>query len=170
MADSSLFLSDFVHSLPRGARVLDVGCGSGRDLKWLKAQGFHAEGLDRSPELVDFAERYSGCRVWQADFETWDFKDMKVEGLLFSGSLVHLSEEKVISVMERLGCLLADGGRIYVSLKEGKGTYRDKNGRIFYLWEQERAESLWKGLGRDILFFRRQRSGAGTDWLGWVLE
>ncbi|WP_179953134.1 class I SAM-dependent methyltransferase [Desulfobotulus mexicanus] len=168
--DSSAFLSDFVSFLPEGARVFDMGCGSGRDLKWLKAQGFHAEGLERSPELAAFARSYSGCRVWEADFENWDFKDIKADGLLFSGSLVHLPEERVISVMERLGSLLTGHGRIYVSLKEGNGTYRDKNGRIFYLWEKEKAESLWGKVGRNILFFSSQKSGAGTDWLSWVLE
>ena len=38
--------------LPRGARVLDVACGSGRHTRWLVAQGFEVTAIDRDAQAV----------------------------------------------------------------------------------------------------------------------
>ena len=46
-----------------GAATLDVGSGSGRDVHWLREQGFDAEGIERSATLLAFArQRYPDCR------------------------------------------------------------------------------------------------------------
>ena len=39
--DTRSFLSPFEKRLSKGSRILDVGCGSGRDLLWLKERGYH---------------------------------------------------------------------------------------------------------------------------------
>lgn len=169
-ADPAEFLLPFVESLRPGGAVLDVGCGSGRDLLWLRERGLCAEGLERSPELASFAESYSGCRVHRGDFRFWNLEDVRVDGLLFSGSLVHLPPQEVADIMLRfLPCLL-QGGRIYISLKEGRGMEQDGYGRCFHLWEEAAGLSLWKELGLAVCHFSRQSSAAGTSWLGWVLR
>ena len=43
------FLTPLADRLPAGSLVLDVGCGSGRDLCWMKSKGFRVMGLERSP-------------------------------------------------------------------------------------------------------------------------
>jgi SAM-dependent methyltransferase len=50
-------LRRFVELLPRGARVLDYGCGIGRELAWMRQQGLVVEGLDGTPEFVHAARR-----------------------------------------------------------------------------------------------------------------
>src|SRR5687768_17525796 len=42
----------FPVAFPRGSRVLDLGCGSGRDLNALTDAGYEACGLDGSPEML----------------------------------------------------------------------------------------------------------------------
>ena len=48
--------------------ILDLGCGSGRDLRYFRSLGHDATGLDGSMELVTMARRYSGCDVLHQDF------------------------------------------------------------------------------------------------------
>lgn len=47
--DPAPFLTPLADRLPAGSLVLDVGCGSGRDLCWMKSKGFRVMGLERSP-------------------------------------------------------------------------------------------------------------------------
>ena len=48
----------FASSFPAGGRVLDIGCGSGRDLAELARQGFLPFGVDGTPEFVELAQQY----------------------------------------------------------------------------------------------------------------
>jgi len=57
------WLSPFMARLPAGAPVVDLGCGAGRDLKFLRVAGFAAIGLDRSEPLARIAGRHSNAPV-----------------------------------------------------------------------------------------------------------
>src|SRR5687768_3229460 len=46
-------------------RILDLGCGPGRDLVAFRDLGHDVVGLDGCPEFVDMARAVSGCEVWQ---------------------------------------------------------------------------------------------------------
>ena len=74
--DSSTFLSPLSSKLSPGAFILDVGCGSGRDLLWLKKRGFSVTGFEKSPELAGLARKNSGCQVIEGDFISYDFSLM----------------------------------------------------------------------------------------------
>jgi SAM-dependent methyltransferase len=86
--DPSSFLTPFAENLKPKATILDIGCGSGRDLLWLKKLGFKATGFERSPSLADLAGKNAGCDVIEGDFETYDFSNIQSDAVLFSGSLV----------------------------------------------------------------------------------
>ena len=38
---------------PRGARILDIGCGTGEDAVWLAAQGYRVHGVDESDAMIE---------------------------------------------------------------------------------------------------------------------
>ena len=53
--DPSSFLEPLARRLPPEAFILDVGCGSGRDLMWMAKRGFEVIGFERSPGLAELA-------------------------------------------------------------------------------------------------------------------
>jgi len=55
LIDPSSFLEPLARRLPPEAFILDVGCGSGRDLVWMKKRGFEVIGFERSPGLAELA-------------------------------------------------------------------------------------------------------------------
>ena len=71
--DPSSFLVLLAKRLPPEAFVLDMGCGSGRDLLWMKKQGFDVIGFERSPGLAELARDNAGCEVIEGDLETYNF-------------------------------------------------------------------------------------------------
>lgn len=53
----------FASSFPAGGRVLDIGCGSGRDLAELALQGFDPFGVDGTPEFVELKQYHPELKV-----------------------------------------------------------------------------------------------------------
>ena len=169
--DPSSFLMPFVRALPENAAVLDIGCGSGRDLLWLKNRGFSPIGLERSPGLVRLARRHSGCEVICGDFETYDFSSLLFGALLAAGSLVHIPHHRLAPVMGNICAALRPGGIFYISLKEGQGAKTDHVGRTFYLWQTPALMEIFK---KQRLLVRHQSHtlsvlNSKDPWLGFVL-
>lgn len=128
------FLRPFVRFLDPGMSVLDVGCGSGRDLLWLKQLGFLTTGLERSEGMARFARDYSGCDVIPGDFETFDFSKFSVDAILASGAFVHVPHGRLVHTISNVKQALTPGGVFCVSLKHGDGMQTDSFGRQFYFW------------------------------------
>lgn len=172
--DSAGFLSGFVRRLRPGAHVLDVGCGSGRDLLWLKQQGFAVTGFDASPGLAELARRHAGCIVVEGDFEIFDFKTLSVDAVLMSGSLVHLSHDRLAPALKNILNALKKipDTRVYLSLKEGEGFSRHTHNRTYYLWRDQDVRSVISDLGLTVLETSRLESarGNGEIWLGYILS
>ncbi|PIE70922.1 MAG: methyltransferase type 11 [Deltaproteobacteria bacterium] len=169
--DPSGFLGPFVRYLSPGDRILDVGCGSGRDLKWLKEKGFQPIGIDRAPRLAAMAAAHSGCQVQVGDAADYPFDTLEVDALMASGSLVHIPHASLEGMLLRmLGCL-KPGGVFYLSLKAGRGEKYDAFGRRFYLWQEADLERVFARCRLEVrdLSVSRSALNSGDTWLGYVL-
>ena len=166
------FLAPFAERLTAGAIVLDVGCGAGRDLLWMKKKGFDVIGFDRSSGLIELARENAGCEVIEGDFETYDFSAISVDAIMLIGALVHIPYDRFSDVFKNIIFALSEFGKILIALKEGTGTRTDTEGRTFYLWEDEKARAIFDSLGFKVCDFSRSASktGSGEIWLGYVLE
>ncbi len=170
--DPSDFLAPLVERLTAGAIVFDVGCGSGRDLLWMKKKGFDVIGLDRSSGLVEIAMENVGCKVIEGDFETYDFSVIYADAIMLIGAMVHIPYDRFSDVFRNIVSSLSDFGKILITLKEGSGTRTDTEGRTFYLWKDEKARAIFDSLGFKVCDFSRSvsKTGSGEIWLGYVLE
>ena len=71
--DVSQNRSALVAAMPRNpGKILDLGCGPGRDLVAFSQQGHEVVGLDATPAFVEYARQVSGCEVWQQTFLSLD--------------------------------------------------------------------------------------------------
>ena len=170
--DPGPFLAPFAARLLPGARVVDIGCGSGRDLLWLKKKGFDPVGVERSQGLADLARHHSGCRVISGDFHCFDFSGMEADGILLAGALVHLEKTQVLPVLERILQGLKPEGILFFSVKQGEGCTADGFGRRFHLWHREEPHSVVKALPVSLLSTTSNRSAleTGETWLGVLVE
>jgi len=194
--DPAPFLETFIQIAPHGSRVWDIGCGSGRDLRWLKERGFHAVGLERSAGLASLARIYSDCEVVEADFETFDFSGLNADCMLMTGSLVHLHWDKLQTVLSHIIKGLKPQGVIYISLKKGQEnsclqntnlTKREKqpttieeeknlrevdSKRVFYMWSPKLLEQIFHQLSLEVINFSERASmlKTGEIWLGYLMR
>ncbi|SMC55053.1 Methyltransferase domain-containing protein [Desulfocicer vacuolatum DSM 3385] len=170
--DPAPFLLPVITHLPVGGEVWDVGCGSGRDLLWLKQKGFKAVGLERSQGLASLAAKYSGCRVIQGDFNTFDFSRLAVDAIFLTGALVHVPHRAFLPLLRNIIAGLKPGGVLFLSLKEGHGVRQDEKGRRFYLWQEDDLVPLLQQNFLKILNSSKDSSllATGENWLAHVLK
>jgi SAM-dependent methyltransferase len=170
--DPSPFLALLTRFLKNGSEILDIGCGSGRDLLWLQERGYRATGFERSAGLVEYARRHSGCPVIKGDFSVFDFSVFQFDALLLIGALVHVQDSAFAETLVRISRAVRGDGMIYLTLKEGAGCSQNEDGRIFTLWQPENLERIFADLGMMIVDFARTGSAVNHKdiWLGYLLK
>lgn len=130
----------FLAELPEGAYILDVGCGSGRDILAFKNKGYQVDAIDYSEELVKKASRLTGIPIKLKSFyEVDDYE--AYDGIWACASLLHCERDRLIEVVGKLVNALKQNGVLYMSLKYGDSD-REKDGRQFTDLNGAQAEVL----------------------------
>jgi len=107
-------------SLLRGRRVLDVGCGPGRDLEFFSRSDMDAVGVDNAQSMVDKC-RGKGLRVYQMDLEDLTFEPDSFDGVWAYASLLHVPKCRFPSALQEMMRVLDEEGIFYLGMKEGVG-------------------------------------------------
>ena len=171
--DFSATQERFARLLPMGGRVLDLGCGSGRDARWFRGRGFDVTATDGSAELAAIAERVAGIPVRVELF--CDLEEVGTyDGVWACSSILHLPKPLLADVMRRIERALVPGGALYTSFKHGDFEGM-RNGRHFTDFDEPTfrafvadssdlaVEDLW--ISADV------RSGRGDErWLNAILR
>jgi len=100
-------------------RILDLGCGPGRDLRAFKALGHEPVGLDGSAHFVEMAQNWSGCTVLHQDFVALDLPPASFEGIFANASLFHVPSAVLLDVLLRLHAALKPRGVLFSSNPRG---------------------------------------------------
>lgn len=127
--DMASLYQPFVAELPAQGRVLDAGCGSGRDSRAFAGLGYDVDAFDASPEMVAMACQHSGLAVRQMRFAEVEAVS-RYDGIWCCASLLHVPSAELPDALHRLARALKPGGIWYVSFKYGEGE-RAKEGRRF---------------------------------------
>jgi SAM-dependent methyltransferase len=100
-------------------RILDLGCGPGRDLRTFKALGHEPVGIDGSARFVDMAREWSGCTVWQQDFVALSLPPASFDGIFANASLFHVPSAALQGVLQQLHAALKPRGVLFSSNPRG---------------------------------------------------
>jgi len=100
-------------------RILDLGCGPGRDLATFRERGHEPVGLDGAPSFVRMARNHAGCEVLQQDFLALDLPAGRFDGVFANAVLFHVPTQELPRVLRELWTTLACGGVLFVSNPRG---------------------------------------------------
>ena len=134
---------EFLPHVPEGGRILDAGCGSGRDALFFKRQGYAVTAFDASPEIASNASQTLGDPV-----EVMDFLHVEAvsefDGIWACASLLHVPTRDMDDVLHRLTRALKPGAVLYASFKYGSAE-GCRDGRFFNDCDEAKLKDL---LGR----------------------
>lgn len=147
--DMSLWRDKFESYLADGGRILDAGCGSGRDSKAFKQHGFSVVAFDASKEMCKATSELIGQEVLQMKFQEIDFEE-EFDGIWACASLLHVAYEELPSVMAKLRKGLKSKGIIYVSFKYGT-TKMIKGERTFSNFTEATVEKMLNETGFEVI-------------------
>jgi SAM-dependent methyltransferase len=122
-------------------RVLDFGCGPGRDLAAFRALGHDPIGLEGSPVFAAMAREHSGCEVWQQNFLELQLPDGRFDGIFANASLFHVPSRELPRVLRELRAALRPGGVLFTSNPRGNNEEGWNRGRygVYHDLESWRA-------------------------------
>ena len=141
MVDMQSLYQPFLNLLPDFGKILDLGCGSGRDALAFKNMGYQIEAIDYSAELVKQASELTGIEVRLQSF--YDLNEINTyDGVWACASLLHCERHRLVDVLQKMIQSLKSNGVIYMSFKYGYQD-REKDVREFTdLNEQQACELL----------------------------
>jgi len=111
-------------------RILDFGCGPGRDLKVFASLGHAAVGLEGAARFAEMARGLSGCEVWQQDFLGLDLPNQQFDGVFANAALFHVPSQELPRVLRELHATLKPGGVLFSSNPRGRNEEGWNQGRF----------------------------------------
>jgi SAM-dependent methyltransferase len=165
----------FLPLLKPGGRILDAGCGSGRDTLAFLRRGYRVDAFDGSSEMSRRASALTGIEVRLRMFESLLDAPLrqKYDGVWCCASLLHVERDLLPSVMGALRDALEPGGTMYLSFKHGE-TDRIKDGRKFTDLTEQGLEQILLAIGGCELTDRwvtdDQRPGRSDKWLNAIVR
>ena len=126
----------FLKLLPKGGKILDLGCGSGRDSMNFMKLGYEVIAVDGAKKLAKKASVLLGKEVIVSTFEELELKE-KFHGIWACASLLHIKREDLKTVLNNLYNNLEDNGVFYMSFKYGEKEYVDDKNRYFNCFTDE---------------------------------
>jgi SAM-dependent methyltransferase len=137
-------------------RILDFGCGPGRDLKAFRDLGHEAIGLEGAERFVEMAREYSGCEVWLQDFLKLDLPPEFFDGIFANAALFHVPSRELPRVLCELWGSLKPAGVLFSSNPRGDNEEGWNDGRYgcYYNLEHWRALVIAAGFAEITHYYR----------------
>lgn len=145
-------------SMLQGKRILDAGCGSGRDVLYFQEDGYDVIGVDLAEAMIEEAKKLApGANLKNMDFRKMSFKDNSFDGIWSMTSLVHIPRDQIVSTLQEFYRVLDNNGVLYISVKRGQGEKEEidekyeNTSRTFVYFEMKEMEEYLKEAGFTIL-------------------
>lgn len=172
-ADMSEQYQRFLPLLKKGAKILDVGSGSGRDACYFQKQGYQVTALEPSKNLCREIRKVFSGEIVCSEVQNYRPTE-RYDGIWACASLIHLKEEEVLHFFEKIDLYLEDSGIIYVSGKNGISTGEVEDGRFFLEFTEQLVEKILtvnKQLKLEQLWYTEDvNSRKGFRWLNVIFR
>jgi len=100
-------------------KILDFGCGPGRDLLRFKSLGHQPVGLDGAPRFCEMAYEYADVEVLHQNFLNLELAPAHFDGIFANATLFHVPQQELHQVLTKLFASLKPGGVLFSSNPRG---------------------------------------------------
>jgi SAM-dependent methyltransferase len=154
--DNKRELGEFTSLLPKKAKVLDAGCGTGVPVaKFLVENGFDVTGIDFSKNMIKLASKnVPKARFVLKDMTKLDFKADSFDGLTAFYSIIHVPREKHFLTFQSLHRILKPDGMMLICLGPDEWEATDKYYGTEMFWshyDAKKSLQLVRKAGFEII-------------------
>jgi len=152
----------------KGLKILDFGCGPGRDLIWFRDAGHAPTGIDGAESFVAQASERSGCPVWQQDFLKLDLPASSFDGIFANATLFHVPKLDILRVLGQLRDSLVPEGVLFASNPRGNDEETFTSGRFCTFYRDETWLALVESAGFDPVEHYWRPKGLPREQQPWL--
>ena len=151
-------IADFFIKNLKGKKILDVGCGPGRDAKYFSEKGLDITGIDLTKKFIEMASKNAPkARFIRMDMRKIDFSPNTFDGIWSCASFLHLPKSEAKSTLREFRRILKPRALLYISIKEGdkekfvkKDEYKGYT-KLFAFYSKKELKNLIKSSKFNIL-------------------
>jgi SAM-dependent methyltransferase len=141
----------FLKHIKDGGKILDFGCGSGRDSLYFHNLGYEVYPIDGSIEMCKLAHQYTSLPVKCINFNELSDIDF-YDGIWACSTILHVPRKELLSVLIKLRDSLKQDGYMYTSFTDGYDKEENKeDGRYFNDLSKDKFISLSSDAGFEII-------------------
>jgi ubiquinone/menaquinone biosynthesis C-methylase UbiE len=120
-------IARFLSNVKPGGKILDIACGPGMLTKHLIDQGFAAQGIDLSTEMIAIArQKVPRAKFQVMDMRSLDFPDGYFDGLLITYGLIYVTSSELAATLKEFNRVLQLGGSIFMINQEGESDHTEQ--------------------------------------------
>lgn len=120
----------------RNGRVLEVGCGNGAFLSYLKHHGWEVQGVDLSPFAADQAKKLFGIDVFVGELDEVPFDFESFDYVHLSHVVEHFFDP--LSALQKIYDLMKPGATVYIEVPNAESIAAKLSGEYWYGWDVPR--------------------------------
>jgi len=170
--DMTLLYNEFEKYLNPNDKILDLGCGSGRDSLYFINKGYKVTAIDNSFELAKIASEYINQNVICLNMLDLNFTN-EFNAIWACASILHINKSEILNVFNKCFNALKKNGIFYSSFKYGDKE-EEIEGRFFNFYTESSIESLINKTSfcvEKIFVTNDSRKGReGEQWLNVILK
>lgn len=149
-------------------RILDFGCGPGRDLLELQRRGHEAVGLEGCEAFVRMARELTGATVYHQQFLALALPDAHFDGVFANASLFHVPTQELPRVIRQLWSCLVPGGALFCSNPRGDNREGYNGERYGAYHDERRWQELVGGCGFELITQYYRPAGVPRERQPWL--
>lgn len=168
-ANMSADLNTLIEGLPKSSEIklLEIGAGGGRDLKYMRDRGFNVLPLEPSTELANLIEKEQGVKVVRQKVQEMSYEN-EFDGVYAIASLLHIPKNEILDVLKKINTSLKENGVFLLTLKEGVGESLDNQNRFFSYYAVDEIKEILEEAGFNNISFNKNNdmlNRADTQWI-----
>jgi ubiquinone/menaquinone biosynthesis C-methylase UbiE len=173
MADNLVVLGhELIQHIGQNGHILEVGCGTGRDMSWFETQRSIITGIDLSMGMLMYARKEVRGSLVSMNMRHLGFCTGYFDGAWCCASLLHLPKTEAVYTLQEIRRVLKPDGMLVLSIQKGAGegwedSYVPDVKRFFARYQPDEMRSILSNNGFSI---RKANLSQETNraWLSFV--
>lgn len=163
---------DFFIDKLNGDKILDIGCGSGRDAEYFVSKDLDVIGIDLSDRFIEISKaKVPNAQFIKMDMRNINFPVNSFDGIWSMASLLHIPKLEIKDTIIKFREVLKTNGIVYISVKLGEGEKFVKRDRykglekFFAFYTESEISDLLKDYGFEIIKLSLYKVPKQDTWI-----